>query len=35
MHEDKGISVKTYLNWLVVKIFQVEIMCSGQELSLV
>ena len=35
MHDDKGISAKTYLNQLVVKIFQVEIMCSGCKLSLV
>ena len=32
MHEDKGISVEAYLDWPSIKVFQVEIICSGHEL---
>ena len=31
MHEDKGPSVKAYLDWSVLKVFQMKIMCSGHE----
>ena len=31
MHEDKGTSVKAYLDWSVLKVFQMKIMCSGHE----
>ena len=31
MHEDKGTSVKAYLDWSVLKVFQMEITCSGHE----
>ena len=31
MHEDKGMSVKAYLDWSVLKVFQMKIMCSGCE----
>ena len=35
MQKDKGTSVKAYLDWSVLKVFQMEIMCSGHEFSIV
>ena len=35
MHEDKGMSVNAYLDWSVLKVFQMEIMCSGHEFLIV
>ena len=31
MHEDKGMSVKAYLDWSVLKVLQMKIMCSGYD----
>ena len=31
MNEDKGTSAKAYLDWSVLKVFQMEITCNGCE----
>ena len=31
MYEDKGMSVRAYLDWSVLKVFQMKITCSGHE----
>ena len=35
MHESKGISAEAYLDWPIITVFQIEIMCSGCDFTCV